>query len=148
MWWQVIPSPRAPLRQNVQQPASGWHEQRLPNYLRQHAQQQAAASGTDSVPAPCPCRQLETAEREDHCASSFAMLGSCLVQPVQAAESWLQPDPGRASEFSGTFIYERNGSFSTHAVWHKGGDETISERLLQLDGPAQKSCGSTADRSA
>ena len=38
----------APLRQNVQQPASGWYEQRLPNYLRQHAQQ-AAASGTDSV---------------------------------------------------------------------------------------------------
>ncbi|UUY06621.1 anti-sigma factor [Pseudomonas sp. J452] len=33
---------------NVQQPASGWHEQRLPAYLRQHAQQ-AAASGTDSA---------------------------------------------------------------------------------------------------
>lgn len=38
----------APVRQNVQQPASGWYEQRLPNYLRQHAQQ-AAASGNDSV---------------------------------------------------------------------------------------------------
>ena len=36
------------VRQNVQQPASGWYEQRLPNYLRQHAQQ-AAASGNDSV---------------------------------------------------------------------------------------------------
>lgn len=38
----------APLRQSVQQPASGWYEQRLPGYLRQHAQQ-AAASGNDSV---------------------------------------------------------------------------------------------------
>ncbi|WP_447592499.1 sigma-E factor negative regulatory protein [Aquipseudomonas campi] len=33
---------------SAQQPASIWHEQRLPIYLRQHAQQ-AAASGTDAV---------------------------------------------------------------------------------------------------
>ena len=69
----------------------------------------------------------------------LAMLGSCLVQPVQAAESWLQRlTQAEHQSFQGTFIYERNGSFSTHAVWHKGGDETISERLLQLDGPAQE----------
>lgn len=32
----------------AQQPVSGWHEQRLPAYLRQHAQQ-AAANGADSA---------------------------------------------------------------------------------------------------
>lgn len=40
-----------PLVQGVpkaQQPVSGWHEQRLPAYLRQHAQQ-AAANGADSA---------------------------------------------------------------------------------------------------
>jgi sigma-E factor negative regulatory protein RseB len=40
--------------------------------------------------------------------------------------------------FQGTFIYERNGSFSTHGIWHKGGEAGVSERLLQLDGPAQE----------
>lgn len=69
----------------------------------------------------------------------LALLGSCLVQHAQAAESWLQrlAQAGHQS-FQGTFIYERNGSFSTHAVWHKGGNKAISERLLQLDGPAQE----------
>ena len=38
----------APLQSVVEQPASGWYEQRLPIYLRQHAQQ-AAASGVDST---------------------------------------------------------------------------------------------------
>ena len=52
----------------------------------------------------------------------LAMLGSCLVQPVQAAESWLQRlTQAEHQSFQGTFIYERNGSFSTHAVWHTGG---------------------------
>lgn len=69
----------------------------------------------------------------------LAMLGSCLVQPVQAAENWLQRlAQAESQSFQGTFIYERNGSFSTHAVWHKGHGEEVSERLLQLDGPAQE----------
>lgn len=38
----------SPLQQNAEQPSSGWHEQRLPAYLRQHAQQ-AAATGADSA---------------------------------------------------------------------------------------------------
>lgn len=69
----------------------------------------------------------------------IALLGSCLVMPVQAAESWLQrlAQADRQS-FQGTFIYERNGSFSTHGIWHKGGEAGVSERLLQLDGPAQE----------
>ena len=37
-----------PLQSAVEQSGSGWHEQRLPIYLRQHAQQ-AAASGADSA---------------------------------------------------------------------------------------------------
>jgi sigma-E factor negative regulatory protein RseB len=40
--------------------------------------------------------------------------------------------------FQGTFIYERNGSFSTHGIWHRGSESGVSERLLQLDGPAQE----------
>ena len=63
--------------------------------------------------------------------------------PVQASE--VQDLLGRLAaaerqqSFQGTFIYERNGSFSTHAVWHQveeGGE--VRERLLQLDGPAQE----------
>jgi len=67
------------------------------------------------------------------------LLGSCLALPVQAAESWLQR-LARADRqsFQGTFIYERNGSFSTHGIWHRGGEEGVTERLLQLDGPAQE----------
>ncbi len=42
------PMPQGPQLSVQQQPASGWHEQRLPAYLRQHAQQ-AAASGADSA---------------------------------------------------------------------------------------------------
>ena len=69
----------------------------------------------------------------------IALVGSCLVLPVQAAESWLQrlAQSDRQS-FKGTFIYERNGSFSTHGIWRKGGEAGMTERLLQLDGPAQE----------
>ncbi|MBA1232155.1 RNA polymerase subunit sigma [Pseudomonas viridiflava] len=40
--------------------------------------------------------------------------------------------------YQGTFVYERNGSFSTHRIWHRVADGKISERLLQLDGSAQE----------
>ncbi len=33
----------------AQAPAEGWHEQRLPTYVRQHAQQAAFGSGTESA---------------------------------------------------------------------------------------------------
>lgn len=71
------------------------------------------------------------------------LLGGLLALPVQASE--VQDLLGRLAaaerqqSFQGTFIYERNGSFSTHAVWHRveeGGE--VRERLLQLDGPAQE----------
>lgn len=70
------------------------------------------------------------------------LLSGLLALPVQASEvqDWLK----RLAEveqqsFQGTFVYERNGSFSTHRVWHRaepGG--SIRERLVQLDGPAQE----------
>lgn len=51
------------------------------------------------------------------------LLGGLLALPVQASE--VQDLLGRLAaaerqqSFQGTFIYERNGSFSTHAVWHQ-----------------------------
>lgn len=76
-------------------------------------------------------------------AIPLCVLGGLLAMPVQASE--IQDLLGRLAaaerqqSFQGTFIYERNGSFSTHAVWHRveeGGQ--VRERLLQLDGPAQE----------
>ena len=71
----------------------------------------------------------------------FALLSSCLVIPAYAAEPqvWL----GRLAavdkqSFHGTFVYERNGSFSTHSIWHQGGGASVTERLLQLDGAAHE----------
>lgn len=40
--------------------------------------------------------------------------------------------------FQGTFVYERNGSFSTHNIWHRVQDGKVRERLIQLDGSAQE----------
>lgn len=62
--------------------------------------------------------------------------------PLQAAEAvdWL--DRLAAAEqqqsYQGSFIYERNGSFSTHGIWHAVGVDGLRERVLQLDGPAQE----------
>ncbi|SDV02108.1 MucB/RseB C-terminal domain-containing protein [Pseudomonas mucidolens] len=55
------------------------------------------------------------------------------------AQDWLKR-LGRAEQHSyqGTFIYERNGSFSTHDIWHRVQDGQVCERLLQLDGSAQE----------
>lgn len=71
------------------------------------------------------------------------LLGSCLALPVAADEgsALLQrlADAERTQSFQGTFVYERNGSFSTHSIWHRvdeGG--LLRERLLQLDGSAQE----------
>lgn len=71
------------------------------------------------------------------------LVGSWLALPATAAEAqnWLQrlADAERSQSFQGTFVYERNGSFSTHRIWHRveeGGG--VHERLLQLDGPAQE----------
>lgn len=73
--------------------------------------------------------------------SLFAVLTSCLTMTAQAAEpqTWLQRlAQAEKQSFQGTFIYERNGSFSTHGIWHQGGEDAVSERLLQLDGAVQE----------
>ncbi|MGE7992422.1 MucB/RseB C-terminal domain-containing protein [Pseudomonas sp. NPDC089554] len=74
------------------------------------------------------------------------LLGSCLSLPALAANSspeateWLNKLARAEQEqsYQGSFVYERNGSFSTHDIWHRVQDGKVSERLLQLDGSAQE----------
>lgn len=42
----------------------------------------------------------------------------------------------KKQSYEGTFVYERNGRFSSHSVWRLVESEQLRERLLQLDGPA------------
>lgn len=70
------------------------------------------------------------------------LLGGWFVVPAHAdeAQDWLTR-LGQAEQqqsFRGTFVYERNGSFSTHDIWHRVQDGKVRERLLQLDGSAQE----------
>ncbi|MHA6573795.1 MucB/RseB C-terminal domain-containing protein [Pseudomonas yamanorum] len=70
------------------------------------------------------------------------LLSGWFVVPAHAdeAQDWLTR-LGRAEQqqsFQGTFIYERNGSFSTHDIWHRVQNGQVRERLLQLDGSAQE----------
>ena len=70
------------------------------------------------------------------------LLGGWFVVPAHAdeAQNWLTR-LGQAEQqqsFQGTFVYERNGSFSTHNIWHRVQDGKVRERLLQLDGSAQE----------
>lgn len=72
------------------------------------------------------------------------LLGGCLSVPALAANSstdaakWLNrlAKAEQQQSYQGTFVYERNGSFSTHDIWHRVQDGKVRERLLQLDGPA------------
>lgn len=70
------------------------------------------------------------------------LLSGWFALPAHAdeAQDWLTR-LGRAEQqqsFQGTFVYERNGSFSTHDIWHRVQDGRVRERLLQLDGSAQE----------
>ncbi|MGU9830013.1 MucB/RseB C-terminal domain-containing protein [Pseudomonas sp. LF242] len=70
------------------------------------------------------------------------LLSGCFALSAHAdeAQDWLTR-LGRAEQqqsFKGTFVYERNGSFSTHDIWHRIQDGHVRERLLQLDGSAQE----------
>lgn len=70
------------------------------------------------------------------------LFGGWLVLPVHADEAQdalrrlAQAD--QQQSYQGTFVYERNGSFSTHRIWHRIGEGRVHERLLQLDGSAQE----------
>jgi sigma-E factor negative regulatory protein RseB len=70
------------------------------------------------------------------------LLGGWLVLPVHADDAQDQlkrlAQAEQQQSFQGTFVYERNGSFSTHRIWHRVVDGKIRERLLQLDGSAQE----------
>lgn len=74
------------------------------------------------------------------------LFGSCVAVPVLAANSsheaseWLArlAQAEQRQSYQGSFIYERNGSFSTHDVWQRVDHGIISERLLQLDGQSQE----------
>ena len=68
------------------------------------------------------------------------LLSGWFAVPAQAddAQDWLKR-LGQAEQqqsYQGTFVYERNGSFSTHGIWHRVQDGKVRERLLQLDGAA------------
>lgn len=70
------------------------------------------------------------------------LLGGWLVLPVHADDAQDQlkrlAQAEQKQSFQGTFVYERNGSFSTHRIWHRVTDGKVREHLLQLDGSAQE----------
>ena len=70
------------------------------------------------------------------------LLSGWFVVPAHAdeAQDWLTRlgHAEQTQSFNGTFVYERNGSFSTHNIWHRVQDGKVRERLLQLDGSAQE----------
>jgi sigma-E factor negative regulatory protein RseB len=70
------------------------------------------------------------------------LLGGWLVLPVHADEAQDQlkrlAQAEQQQSYEGTFVYERNGSFSTHRIWHRVADGKVREHLLQLDGSAQE----------
>ncbi len=70
------------------------------------------------------------------------LLSGWFAVPAQAddAQDWLKR-LGQAEQqqsYQGTFVYERNGSFSTHGIWHSVLDGNTRERLMQLDGATQE----------
>lgn len=74
------------------------------------------------------------------------LLGSSLTVQALAANSspeageWLNKLARAEQEqsYQGSFVYERNGSFSSHNIWHRVQGGKVSERLMQLDGAAQE----------
>lgn len=73
------------------------------------------------------------------CCSLAALLISPLVQ-ARDANQWLQGmvDAVKQQSYSGSFVYERSGSFSTHHIWHQADDDGVTERLLRADGEPQE----------
>ncbi|MDO7902001.1 MucB/RseB C-terminal domain-containing protein [Pseudomonas sp. K1(2024)] len=74
------------------------------------------------------------------------LFGGCMSVPVLAANSspeageWLSKlaQAEQKQSYQGAFVYERNGSFSSHDIWHRVQSGKVSERLLQLDGASQE----------
>jgi sigma-E factor negative regulatory protein RseB len=70
------------------------------------------------------------------------LLSGWFIVPAHAdeAQDWLirLGQAEQQQSFHGTFVYERNGSFSTHNIWHRVQNGQVRERLMQLDGSAQE----------
>jgi len=71
------------------------------------------------------------------------LLGSFLSISAAASEArdWLlrMTESATKQSFSGTYIYERSGNFSTYHIWHLAQPPSSStEHLLQLDGQGQE----------
>ncbi|KQB52847.1 RNA polymerase subunit sigma [Pseudomonas endophytica] len=66
------------------------------------------------------------------------LLSGLCVMSAQAdeAKDWLKRlgEAEQQQSYQGTFVYERNGSFSTHSILHRVQDGKVRERLVQLDG--------------
>lgn len=76
-------------------------------------------------------------------ALRWAGLACCLVPfmvSADEAQDWLTKMTKASGElsFHGAFVYERTGSFTTHQIWRSAGGETVTERLIQSDGPVQE----------
>lgn len=73
--------------------------------------------------------------------SAWLLPAQAAEPPADTAQAWLErlQLAERQQSYQGTFVYERNGNFSTHAIWHRVEDGgQVRERLLQLDGPSQE----------
>lgn len=71
----------------------------------------------------------------------LAVPAQAAALPADTAQAWLErlQTAEQQHSYQGTFVYERNGSFSTHAIWHRvEASGQVRERLLQLDGPLQE----------
>ncbi|RZI75714.1 MAG: RNA polymerase subunit sigma [Pseudomonas sp.] len=70
------------------------------------------------------------------------LLGGWLVLPAHADDAQDQlkrlAQAEQRQSYTGTFVYERNGSFSTHRIWQRVADGKVREHLLQLDGSPQE----------
>jgi sigma-E factor negative regulatory protein RseB len=70
------------------------------------------------------------------------LLGGWLALPAHADDAQDRLNRLAQAEhqqsYAGTFIYERNGSFSTHRIWQRVADGKVREHLLQLDGSPQE----------
>lgn len=73
---------------------------------------------------------------------SFALGVSALLgQSAWAdAQDWLLRLQAAEQQtgFHGAFVYERNGSFSSHEIWRHVTSDSTQERMRQLDGPAHE----------
>jgi sigma-E factor negative regulatory protein RseB len=72
------------------------------------------------------------------------LLAGALISPLALgadSQSWLLrlQEAEQRQEFQGAFVYERNGSFSSHEIHRQVRDGQVREHILQLDGAFHES---------